>query len=343
MQIIKSGFRKGFVKLKIDTEDDLWYLKNIVEEDDFVKARTMRSLFIERDGRKLKVGKKPMFIKIQVEKIDFQEHVFQLRLTGKIVEGPEDVQIGSYHTIEVKVGTILTIFKKEWKKYHVEKIKKAQVKIPDVLIAAVDSSHAVFGLMKKSRIEIISEFRNPFSTQQEEKLPEFYKKIATEISKYSEKVNKIILAGPGFTKEHVQKIIQKDHPETSKKLIIGSVSSATKAGINEIIKKGTLDRVIKDSEIIKESKIIQEFFEHLKKEDGFSVYGFEQIKQADEMGAISIFLVSDEKIREDKIENLAKEVERKGGRVEIISKEHDLGEQFFRMGGLGAILRFKVY
>ena len=298
---------------------------------------------MEREGRRIKTGKKPMMLKIQVEKIEFHKHANRLRLMGKIVEGPEDVQLGSYHTIEVKVGTILTIFKEEWKKYQIEKLKKAQITIPDVLIIVVDSNLTTFGLLKRSGVDIVSEFRNFHSIQEEDKLPEFYKKVASEINKFSSRVKKIILAGPGFAKEHVQKIIKERYSDVNEKLVIDTSSSATKAGINEVLKRGTLDKVIAESEIIKESKIIQDFFLHLQKDDGLSVYGFDQIKEADSAGAVKIFLVSEEKIREDEIEKLARDVEKKNGQIEIVSRTHDLGEQFSRMGGLGAILRFRIY
>jgi protein pelota len=342
MKILKAEFEKGFVTVKINVNDDLWYLREIIESGDIVKAKTLRSLFLLREGRKEKVGKKPMVLKVRVEKVEYKKHANRLRLMGKIIEGPEDVQIGSYHSIEVSIGSVLTIYKKEWKKFQMKKIEKAQTKVPELLIVVTDMNRATVGLIKRFRVEIILELRNPHSIQEEDKLLEFYKKIASEIDKHSEKVKKIILAGPGFAKEHVQKIIEEKFPEIKNKLIVDSTSSATRAGINEILKRGTLDRIIKESEIIKESQIIQEFFTHLQKDDGLAVYGLEQIKEADNAGAVKILIVSEEKIREDEVDRLASQVEKKKGRVEIVSRTHELGDQFYRMGGLGAILRFRV-
>lgn len=342
MKILKSDFKKGFVTIKIDVNDDLWYLESVLEVGDFVKSKTLRSLFIDREDRKIKTDRKPMLLKIEVGKIEFQKYANKLRLTGQIKEGPEEVQLGSYHTIEVGLGTMLTIYKKEWKHYQIDKLRKAQTKIPDILLVATDSTQSTFGLLKRSGVEIISELRNPHSTQDEEKLPEFYKKVANEINKFSD-VKKIILAGPGFAKEHIQKIIQTDYSDIKDKLIIDSVSSATESGINEILKRGTLEKVIKESEIVKESQIIQEFFTHLNKDDGLAVYGSEQIKDADNAGAVKILIVSEDNIRKEEISLLAKQVENKKGMLEIVSKTHELGLQFHRMGGLGAILRFRIY
>ena len=61
------------------------------------------------------------------------------------------------------------------------------------------------------------------------------------------------------------------------------------------------------------------------------------------MGAIETVLVSDQKIKEQEVEKLLNSIENKGGKVEVISATHASGEQFHRMGGLGATLRFKLY
>lgn len=334
MKILKSNFDKKYAMLKVTNNDDLWYLKELIEEGDLIKSKTRRSIFVERKGKKIKTGKKSMVLKIQVEKIEFQKETSNLRLTGPIKQGPEDeVQLESYHTIKLTLGTVFSI-EKEWKKYQIEILKKAQASVPQILIVAVDNESATFGILKKNRVKIIFDFKNKYSSKEEEKLPEFYKKIAQEISRYSEKVERIILAGPGFAKEHVKKILD------NKKVVLENASSASEAGINEIIKKGILEKVVKESEILKETRLVNDFFVHLNKDDGLAVYGKEDIKKANEIGAIDTLLISIEKM--DEIEDIAKDVEKKQGKVEIISKEHDLGEQFYKMGGSGAILRFRI-
>lgn len=343
MKILKKILSKGILKLQITENDDLWCLKDIIELGDLVKARTMRSIFITRGEEKLKVGKKPMTLKIQVEKIEFQEYTNKLRLTGKIVEGPDDIEIGSYHTIDTEVNGIITIEKDEWKKYQLEKIRKAEARTPKVLIVVVDTDQATFGLLEKRGVSVLSDIGNPHSYTYEEKCQEeFHRKVADELKKYSEKAESVILAGPGFTKEYIRDIIKRKYPNIDEKLFIDSVSSATKAGINEVVKKGTLEKIFKENEISKESKLIEEFFLHLKKDDRLAVYGTEEVENAELTGAIKILLVSEKNMRDPKIENLTKRVEEKSGEVEIISHNHELGNQFSRIGGLGAILRFRT-
>lgn len=341
MDVIKSDLKEGYMVLKITDNDDLWVLKNILEEGDRVKARTLRSQFVDRGEQKIKVGKIPVFLEIRIEKIEYKEFGFKLRLAGKILEAPEDIQLGSYHTIDVDIGTILTIFKNEWKKYQLEKIKKSQKEVPEILLVVCDTSEATFASLGKSGLKIISEINNPHSLQYEEdKLSGFYRNVAKEIGKLCK--NKVILAGPGFAKEHVYEEIKSNFPEIKDNIYLESTSSATKAGINEIIKKGSLEKVLQDSEISEETKIIDELFFHIRKEDGFSVYGINEVKRADDVGAIEILIVSEKRIKEKTIEELASSVESKGGKVKIISVEHEAGEQFERIGGIAAILRFKL-
>jgi len=343
MKILKISPKLQKIKIRVESKDDLWYLKNFIEPGDLVKARTPRSLFLDREGQAKKIGKKMMLIKIEVEKVEFQEHIFQLRIIGKIIEAPENVQLNSYHTIDAKPGKYLTITKKEWRKYQIEKLKKAEVKSPNIMIAVMDLDQATFVLLKNNKVEPISEFKNPYSLQHEEKMiPEYYQKIANEIEKYAPQMKNIIIAGPGFTKEHVAKILREKKPEIYKKVSIGNASSATISGINEVIKGDVVSKLIGESEILKESKLIEEFFLHLRKNDGLAVNGLEAVEEASKIGAVEKLLVSDEKIKDRKIEMLAKSVEEKNGIVQIISDIHNSGQQFHNIGGIGAILRFKL-
>ncbi|MEM5803777.1 MAG: mRNA surveillance protein pelota [Candidatus Aenigmatarchaeota archaeon] len=343
MKIIKISSKAKKVKIRVENVDDLFYLKNFIEPGDEVKARTPRSVFLEREGDIKKVGKKLMLIKILVEKVEFIPSINQLRVSGKITQAPENVQLDSYHSIEVKPGKFLTITKKEWKKYQIERLKEAEKKTPNIMIAVVDLDQATIALLKNNRIDILSEIKNQFSLQHEEKrIQEYYQKTAEEILKYAQQMNNIILAGPGFAKEHIAKIIREKSEDIYKKITIGSVSSSTITGVNEVVKLGLADKMLGESELLKESKLVEEFFLHLKKGDGFVVLGIDNTFQANELGAIEKLLVSEDKIKDKKIENLALDVESKAGKVQIISTIHDLGQQFNNIGGIGAILRFKL-
>ncbi|MBU5689676.1 MAG: mRNA surveillance protein pelota [Candidatus Aenigmatarchaeota archaeon] len=340
MKILKISSKLKRVKIRIENNDDLFYLKNFIEPGDFVKAMTPRSLFLEREGEMKKIGKKMMLIKILVEKVEFQLGIFQLRISGRIVEAPENVQLDSFHTIEAKPGKYMTITKNEWREYQIQRLKEAEKKTPNILIVAVDLDQATLALLKNNRIDVLTEVKNTFSLQHEEKrIPEYYSKVAEEILNFSPQMKNIIIAGPGFAKEHVAKIIREKNQNEYSKISIGSVSSSTITGINEAVKLGLLDKLA-ENQLTKESKLVEDFFLHLRKDDGLAVLG-DDVFTAKDMNAIQTLLISEEKMKEKKIEELAKSLENKVS-IQIISTLHDLGQQFNNIGGLGAILRFKI-
>jgi len=80
--------------------------------------------------------RKPVTLTIQLEKTEYHKDIHVLRLSGKITEGPEDIQISSYHTLSIDTDTVLTIQKPKWKAYHLDRLKKARQKRPLLFICS---------------------------------------------------------------------------------------------------------------------------------------------------------------------------------------------------------------
>ena len=126
MKQLYTNLKKGEIRLKAENLDDLWYLSTIIEPKDIIKGKTLRKIKIgEKEQRKLKIIKKPVFIKVEAEKIEFSKHSNILRISGIIREAPEDIQKGSHHTFNVEENSIITIIKEKWLKYQLDKLKEA--------------------------------------------------------------------------------------------------------------------------------------------------------------------------------------------------------------------------
>lgn len=125
MKILQFDREKGHAKLKIQTELDLWYLRRLLKEGDEVRAKTLRTIFIERERRREKIGKKLVTLSIKVEDVKFHPIARSLRVKGRITEAPKDVPKGSYHTIEVKPSTSLQIKKPTWEEKDLKELERA--------------------------------------------------------------------------------------------------------------------------------------------------------------------------------------------------------------------------
>lgn len=129
MKVIELDLAKRYAVIKIDSFLDFLHLQKIIEKNDLIKAKTWRRIFIQREEKKIRAKKKFVTLKIKAEKIEFHKHMKKIRITGKIVEAPNEISLGEYHTIEVGLGSILTIEKEEWKKEQIERLEKAKVRI----------------------------------------------------------------------------------------------------------------------------------------------------------------------------------------------------------------------
>ncbi|HDD72584.1 MAG TPA: mRNA surveillance protein Pelota, partial [Candidatus Aenigmarchaeota archaeon] len=123
-----------------------------------------------------------------------------------------------------------------------------------------------------------------------------------------------------------------------KKLFLEHSHATGMSGINEVIKKSA-NKILRDSRIAREAEIVEEFFSRIGSE-GLAVYGKKETEQAVRSGAVEMLLVSEERMQE--FEELMDITEKMGGRVKIISSDHESGERFLHLGGIGGLLRFRI-
>ena len=145
---MRSSFdlKHNIGKLMPETGGDLAVLREIIVPGNFVTAKSPRSIKIKRDGElvRAKTGRKEVVMKIVVEKVELRE---ALRLTGKIIEAPDDVDKG-YHTIEIEPKKFLRV-EKQWKFWEVQRIRDAEKKPEPVLVCVLDENEADFYFLKE--------------------------------------------------------------------------------------------------------------------------------------------------------------------------------------------------
>jgi len=350
MKILNKNIKKGYIKLKIENLDDLWYLSNIIEQNDFIKGKTIRKIKIgEQQQRNIKIIKKPVFLKLQVEKIEFKSD--SLRIGGKITESPEDIPHGSYHTFNLEENTIITITKEKWLKFQIDKINEAsQEKIAKIMIIVLDREEALFALMQRKGYKLLTKIKGNVAKKavEEKSKPTFYLDVINKIKEYDKRYNlsKIIIASPIFWKEELVKELKDE--DLRKKIIQASCSSADKNGINEVLKRPETQEALKQDRISKEINLVEELLVEISK-NNLAVYGLKQTENAVNLGAVSKLILTDSFIKKqrdkenyEQIDQMLKNTESMKGSVNIISSEHDGGKKLDGLGGIGGILRYKL-
>lgn len=335
MKTIKQDIKHGVVKLKVENLDDAWHLKKILEPGDLVTGRTFRKTTI-KSGSEVKEGdRKSMVLTINVEKVEYRPDTHTLRVHGKISAGPEDVQLSSYHTIQIEQGMVISIQKPKWKTYQLERIRKAGGKKPLLFICTLDREEADFALLHESGIKMLGSLRAE-KTEKDDKRQEYYNKVMETLK--NQDCDTIIVAGPGFERENVYNLIKEKDPELAKKISVEHANDTGKPGVQEVIETSA-NRVLKETRIARETELVQEALKRIK-QDGLVTYGKKEVAEAVGMGAVETLLVSEEKLEE--FEPLMDQVEKQRGKIVVISTEHESGEEFLGLGGIAGFLRFKV-
>ena len=343
MKIVKKG--KEHIKLKIDNLDDLWILKNIINKGDEVGAKTTRIIKIGNSETR-----KPVYIKIEVEKTEFEGN--ELRILGPILEASNpEVPLHDYHTLAIHAGDTIDIFKdlKVWEEQRVKDAVEATKK-PKLILCAADYGDMSIALLKEFGIEHITEIdknlpgkRKGYEKEYAKSRQDFLQEIARTLMELlkAHHVEKIILGGVGFLSEDFKKVLEK-YPELKRKIILAKISVSGKTGINELIKRGIVAKAVKGGRISMETELIEKFFAEISKE-GLATYGPNEVKNALDYGAVETLLISEKYIHDNRelAEEILKKAKDSRATIVIISKEHEAGERFSKIG-IGALLRYKI-
>lgn len=344
MKVLHQDTRTGEIKLILESMDDLWHLKNIVIPSDLVWADTHRRKEEKSDKiRSERADKRRMRLGIRVEKVEFQDYQDKVRILGVIEEGPQD--IGQHHTLLLGPGDKLSIFKSDWKKHELDRIMSAvkEASRPSIYFVSMDDTEAsVFVMSQFSLKELgnISLSGTGKMYDSKTNTVSFFEEIANILTTTVEK-EPVVVLGPGFAKERFIAFLKEKHPEMAQRATALSSGQTGATGVYEVIKKGLGGKVLEDTRLVVETKLIEELLAKISRGDPVT-YGPKQVEEAAKAGAVEVLLITEERVRIPLGENLMKVTENFGGRVEILSTNHDAGKRLESLGGYAAILRYPI-
>ncbi len=349
MQILKLDLKNNTVKLKIDDIDDLWVVYNTIEQGDRVRARTFRREKLDnQDSRPERPQKKPVFLTIQVEKVELHKYVNMVRLIGRIIDG---VDVGSYHSINVREGTVFSIVR-DWTRSEIGNLKEAvkDSKRPSVLVVALEEGEATFGLVRQRGIDLMGDISHNIPGKREKgsresSRKEFFSQLVNGIQDFVESRNTeyVLIVGPELTRTGFSKYVQEKGLLDDVNLSYETCFSPGEPGIYEAIRRGAVDRLVKTSRVSQEMSWMEDLLEEIAKE-GKATYGADQVENAVMAGAVDTLLITDEffRKRRRRSERLMNKVEDYSGQHVLISTDHQGGKKLQSLGGVAAILRYQL-
>ncbi len=124
-----------------------------------------------------------------------------------------------------------------------------------------------------------------------------------------------------------------------KVLAVKDIGYADEHGLELLV--GASEDALSEQEIYREKKLLENFFNMLGKEKDKTAYKEKEIEKALEYGAVDMLLLS-KKLKKEIIQKYEKTAAETSVKVELISVDTPEGEQFWNLGGMGAVLRFKL-
>jgi len=349
VKITKSDLKQGIIRVVPENADDLWTLSQVIDAGDEISGKTTRKIKLEGD-RKSEITKKIVFLKVSTERVEF-DAPGELRISGKIVEGPEDVARGSYHTISVEAGQSITILKHKWLSYQLDRIKEAAAaKPPKVIVCAFDRDEAVIAKLTKKGYEVLARLKGEVAGKRmETKITKnFYEEIISNLREYSQRfaVDKIILASPAFWKDELMKVLKDE--DIKKKTILATVASGDEQGVKEALKRPETQEALRQDRVSKEIKLVEQVLTGISKGSAVA-YGLDDVALAAAAGAVSTLLITDALITKQRaenkfsdIQNVLDSVEKSKGAVVIVGSSHEGGKKLDGLGGIAALLRYRL-
>ncbi|GGL24189.1 mRNA surveillance protein Pelota [Halarchaeum grantii] len=354
MQIKDREAREGGrekITLLPESLDDLWHLAYVLEPGDRVAGDTTRRIQRNDDQMRDTGGQRePMWIALDVEEVEFHKFANRLRVSGVITDCSREDQLGLHHTLNVEEFDEIEVTKR-WKPDQIERVEEAveTADQPEVAIATVEEGEAYIHTVQQYGVDESGSFtgttgKGEYARGREE--------LFSELGRALERMDPdaVILAGPGFTKQDALDYFEEENMAFVERVTTVDTSAAGGRGVHEVLKRGAVEEVQAETRIAEESELIDELMERLGTDEPVA-YGIEEVAKAADFGAVETLLVLDERLRKERagegdwdvdVNDVITTVEQQGGDVTVFSHEFAPGERLRNLGGIAALLRYRL-
>ena len=357
MRVLKIDLDEGLAELVPESVDDLWHLMSIIRPGDLVEAKTSRTVKIrgsmgEVEGR----TRLSLKVKLKVEAAQLDIYAKRLRIQGVIVESSEGVEglRGRHHSINLRVGKRIKLFKEKWLPNELKRIEMAKGKSGRCLtVVSIDGDECCIATVREYGLDVRAEIPTRLpgkrdSRRREDRIKRVFAEVAKKLNELNIDEDCLILViGPGFLCERLANHLRVK-AGYRERVRTGKTSIGGLSGVYEALRSGVVAKYLGEARVIYEAKLLDNALETMAKNPDIVTYGIRPVEELASMGVIKTLLVSErllKNLRDEELDRFLetiKEVERKGGRVVFISSGFENLDKISGFGGVIAILRYPV-
>lgn len=341
MKVLDKDLKRGAVRVRVEDEDDLWVLKTIIRGGDVIISYTMRDVKVDGEGKR----RLPMKLALQVKNTYFQSFSSRLRVHGVIVDGPEEYGLkGSHHTFNIDVGCEVEIVKRSWTSSELKRLERGTSRRLNALLVAFDFDEISIAVLYDQGIKYLLDRNLPPFNKDSGNLDMLINEVAELILKTlsTTKSDIIVIASPAFMKDLVATKLREG---TKIPIVKDSISNGGRVGIEELVRRDSVKKLLREINIIESEKVFEEFMKLLMSRPSKVAYGVNEVKLAATSNAVAKLLVLEELLTNDsseEVEDILNLVEENGGTIRIVGNESPLSARLRGLGGIIAILRYDL-
>lgn len=362
----------SIITLIPQNKDDLFTIYQIIDKEDEVIFKKLFTTKRDEIIRKTITDYVAVRLRILSHEFDIKEEY--LRYKGiTVTDGTNissaNVPLGKFLSFNITYEHQFTIFKHHFNKYARKLLKEAidsEMKSDTAAVVLQEGiSHICLlttsSTILKQKIEVSIPKKKDKAdiSKLDEKNEAFYRRTYDAVVKNFnfDELRVIILCSPGFyaktLMEKILKYAEKDQNnsvlQNQEMFVIGHCSTGYIQGINEVLRDPEYSKILQNTKYLKEINIMDDFLEHLNKDDDRAWYGVEETERAAKLDAIETLLITDSVLKSDDVKkrekylDLIENIEQNNGKVFVFSALQSYGEELETLTGLACILKYPIH
>jgi mRNA surveillance protein pelota len=345
MIALKKDFAHGFVHVKVTSQDDLWYLEQIIEPDDSLRMKTERKIKLGGADQNTKVIKKTITLNIKAETIELSEDMDVLRVKGTTLDEHDDIPKGSYHSFSIRVDDDFSVTKSSWTNFMKKRLEEAlNATTEKVYVVLYDNEKLIIARTQQSGITVVSEVSGSSHKKlYEHNADSIFDLVNKELDTLHLTKERIVFASPGFWHKSLQQVLKEEYKKLG---VFIDYHDITIKSITKLLRRPEVENIFAKQRLTHETVFVEDALRALEKEE--LAYGAKDIETAAQSGAVKQLGVTKNYLQKAKqeerypqVQSLLHAVEQTNGNILFLYDE-DSQKQIDALGGIVGILRWKV-
>lgn len=339
--------KHGQCSLTIESAEDLWTLRRLINKGDVVVTRSSRVVKKDDEYSRPDKGERvKVTLALAVEDVHLDSSIERIRLKGTIVEASdESVTKAGSHSVTLSPGHSLVIRKRAWSEVEIGLVRPSRTASQRFVLVAADRREAGVGVLSGSHLSVVTTIDSGLGGKQgEEQSPRPYlTKVAELVAQTSREGDRLVVAGPGTFKNSIVNQIRERVKQANVSVVEGFDLTGTD-GIRALVRAPGFQAIARDSVMVAMQRLVAEVVRRISTGDPKVAYALPRVSEAASAGAVEACAVSDDVfsagVNESQLVNVLNTVEEKRGSVYLVDSSMEFGKQVSSFGGIVALLRY---